>query len=387
MRNKTHSGRSAGCDVFRRDCLALTLPELVLSISIMSVLLGGIGSAMLLAGKTMPSGNAAQLADAEASRALMQIVSELSYATGVASVSSRAIEFTVPDRNHGAAGPETIRYQWSGTPGDPLLRSYNGATPASLVSKAGSVTITSELAAGDMPQSLRVLLVASNSSALSSGDSARKSLLESWGMTGAVVDDGASLAEFVAAARDCDVIYISHEIDANAFADKAVNVRRGVVTESSNNIAQYGLGSGPALSMQTAMTSASSTHPITLGMSGSVAVATAASLLTELNTPTPYATVLGSTSAGKALLVVAEVGTPLEGAITAAGRRVKFPGGVLLYSVYGLTNDGKKLLARSLAWAGAPIQMRSVRIVIQTSLGATREVTVPLLSRPAAPPS
>lgn len=364
----------------------LTLPELIISISIMSVLLGGIGSAMLLAGKTMPSGNAALLADAEASRALMQIASELSFATSISSVSSTAIEFAVPDRNHGAAGPETIRYEWSGTAGDPFVRRYNGGSPGTLVSRAGAVTITPELGTGESPQTLRVLLVAANATALSTGDSARKSLLESWGMTGAVIDDGATLAEFVAAARDCDVIYLSHEINAASFQDKAVNVRRGVVIESFNAIADYQLGTGPAISLQTAMTSASSTHPITLGMSGSVSVVTATSLMTELASPATYATVLGSTSAGKALLVVADVNTRLNSGVIAAGRRVKYPGGVLFYSVFALTTDGKKLLARSLAWAGAPVEVRGVRVAIQTSQGSTREMAVPLLSHPTAPP-
>ncbi len=364
---------------------ALTLPELVISVSIMSVLLGGIGSAMLLAGKSIPASNAVSTAEAEAARAIALINSELAFATSISSISTTLIEYTVPDRGHGAAGAETIRYEWSGTPGDPILRTYNGGAAVSLVSSASSLTITPQLVVGEIPQTLRVLLVAANADSLSTGDAARKALLESWGMTGAVIDDDATLSEFLAAARDCDVVYLSHAINSSSFRDKAVNLRRGVVIESFNTITDYGLGSGPAISLQTAMTSSNSTHPITLGMSGSKSMVTAASLMTEFDTPTAAATVLGATSAGKALLVVADLNTTLEGGTKAGGRRVKPPGGVLLYSVNALTNDGKKVLARSLAWAGAPIQVAGVRVQIQTPAGSAREVTAQLLNRPVAP--
>lgn len=372
---------------FARIRAGLTLAELIISISIMSVLLGGIGSAMLLAGKTMPSGNAALIADAEASRALMQIASELSFATSVSSVSSTAIEFTVPDRNHGAAGPETIRYEWSGSAGDPLVRRYNGGSPGTLVSRANSVTISPDLAAGEIPQTLRVLLVVPDATTLSAGDSERKSLLESWGMTGAVIDDDATPAAFVAAARDCDVIYISHAINSTSFRNKALNVRRGVVVESFSTIADYKLGTGPAISLTTAMNIANSNHPITLGLSGSVSLVTLTSTLSELAAPAANATVLGSASGGNALLVVADVNTRLNDGVVAAGRRVKFPGGVLLYSMSALTTSGKKVLARSLGWAGAPISIRAVRVRIQTSQGTTHEAAATLLSQPAAPPN
>lgn len=364
---------------------ALTLPELVLSISIMSVLLGGIGSAMLLAGKTMPSGNAALIADAKASAALVQIASELSFASSVSTVSATVLEFSVPDRNHGAAGPELIRYQWSGTIGDPLYRRYNGGTPAIVVPSVNGLTFTPEFAAGDVPTSLRVLLVAVNAASLTSGDSARKSLLESWGMSVTTIDDDCTQSEFLTAAASCDVIYISHEINAASFRNKAFNVRRGVVIENAAAIADYGVGTGGVVSLETAMQCQSSSHMITQGMTGSVAVATLPSVLTT-TVPSGSATALGTASLGGSFLVVADCGTHLNGGTPAAARRVKVPGGSLLYTVNALTDGGKKILARSLGWAGAPIRVMQVRIGIQTAQGSARDISAQLFSKPIAPP-
>jgi hypothetical protein len=137
--------------------------------------------------------------------------------------------------------------------------------------------------------------------------------------------------------------------------------------------------------MDTTMQSVNSAHLITAGFGSTVQVATGPGVLTDFSTPTSNATVLGRASNARAFLLVADVNVPLEGGIRAAGRRVKTPGGCVLFSMYALTSDGKKILARSLAWAAAPVQVTNVRVTIQTTPGATREAIVPLLNRPQAP--
>jgi hypothetical protein len=59
---------------------------------------------------------------------------ELQCATGFTSRSGRAVEFTIPDRT-GDTLAETVRYEWSGTAGSPLLRTFNGGNAAAVVSK------------------------------------------------------------------------------------------------------------------------------------------------------------------------------------------------------------------------------------------------------------
>ena len=59
-------------------------------------------------------------------------ICELNYALSFTERPVNVVEFTVADRD-GDESPEFIRYAWSGTPGDPLTRQYNGGTIAELV--------------------------------------------------------------------------------------------------------------------------------------------------------------------------------------------------------------------------------------------------------------
>lgn len=96
--------------------------------TITSTLMLSIGSVMLLAAKAIPDAKSPAASTITAAQALEPLVAELQYAASVNNRSATMIEFTVADRD-GNDVPETIRYQWSGTPGDPLTRTCN-AGPA-----------------------------------------------------------------------------------------------------------------------------------------------------------------------------------------------------------------------------------------------------------------
>jgi hypothetical protein len=68
------------------------------------------------------------------------IAAELRYAMSVAELTSNAIMFTVADRDNNGS-PETIRYYWTGTPGAPLRRVYNGVE-ADLIPSVQSFVLT-----------------------------------------------------------------------------------------------------------------------------------------------------------------------------------------------------------------------------------------------------
>jgi len=104
-----------------------TLVEMVVSLGIASVLMLGIGAAMLVATRAMPDAASPTGAVVDAGGALEQIITELQYAVDIRNKSATMIEFTVADRD-GNDIPETIRYEWSGAAGDPLTRRYNGAS-------------------------------------------------------------------------------------------------------------------------------------------------------------------------------------------------------------------------------------------------------------------
>ncbi|MCZ6653020.1 MAG: hypothetical protein O7D91_08330, partial [Planctomycetota bacterium] len=91
------------------------------------ILLSGMGSAILIASHALPGRNTATGAILRASDVIEQIAGELHCAVTFTQRSATMVEITVPDRNADLTA-ETIRYTWSGTPGDPLTRQYNAGT-------------------------------------------------------------------------------------------------------------------------------------------------------------------------------------------------------------------------------------------------------------------
>ena len=112
-----------------------TLLEMVVGTAIMSVLMVAMGSILLIAGRALPQSQSVTGTTASAAAAADQMASELRYALAVNQRSTTMIEFTVADRNNDGL-PETIRYEWSGTAGDPLTRTYNAGTAAQILSVA-----------------------------------------------------------------------------------------------------------------------------------------------------------------------------------------------------------------------------------------------------------
>jgi len=102
-----------------------TLVELLLAVSVMTILLGGLASAVLLASHALPDPKNPMTAVTDGSNVLEQISSEIYSAINVTQRTPTSITFTVHDRNVDG-NPEIIRYRWSGIPGDPLKRKYNG---------------------------------------------------------------------------------------------------------------------------------------------------------------------------------------------------------------------------------------------------------------------
>lgn len=108
-----------------------TLIELVAGFGAASLLVGGMASAMFLAGRTLDHGGAEAVAAKRARDALDHLTLDLAHATGFNERTPRAVTFDVPDRDSDGVF-ESIRYEWSGTAGDPLQMIYNGGAPAIL---------------------------------------------------------------------------------------------------------------------------------------------------------------------------------------------------------------------------------------------------------------
>lgn len=111
---------------------AFTLLELVLSVVILSVILIGAQSAMLIAANAAPDSTSRPARQIAVHRALELLASDLKYAVDITTLSAAEVIFTVADRN-GDGENETIRYAWAGHSGAPLLRQINGSDEMILI--------------------------------------------------------------------------------------------------------------------------------------------------------------------------------------------------------------------------------------------------------------
>jgi len=114
-----------------RPPLGHTLVELVTAMVSGTILLSGLAAVMMIASQVAytPSASTKRL---EAAKAVQELGDDARYATYLVARSPNAIEFVVTDRD-GDGAAERIRYEWSGVPGAPLLKSFNGGAPTAVV--------------------------------------------------------------------------------------------------------------------------------------------------------------------------------------------------------------------------------------------------------------
>ncbi len=119
------AAKREGTAVVRRHLSAFTLIEMVVSLTIVSIVFLAMGSVMMLATKAVPSPDDPVNQMIENADILEQITSELQTATTITAATDKGIAFTVPDRDADGAD-EVIQYAWAGVAGEPLYRQYNG---------------------------------------------------------------------------------------------------------------------------------------------------------------------------------------------------------------------------------------------------------------------
>jgi len=106
----------------------MTLLEMVVSMAIITLMLGAVSSAVVIAGRAVERQSPSSF-DATASVVVLDLIlSEASLATAITEYTSTAITFVLPDRT-GDLADETVRYSWSGTVGDPIVRQFNTDAP------------------------------------------------------------------------------------------------------------------------------------------------------------------------------------------------------------------------------------------------------------------
>lgn len=113
----------------RLSCAAFTLIELIIAITIMSLLAGAATGMMMFSARQAAQAAEDDQKSFEARDILDEIAIDLSLALNFTETQADAVSLTVPDRN-GDGVPESIRYAWIHNEADPrqwyLARQYNG---------------------------------------------------------------------------------------------------------------------------------------------------------------------------------------------------------------------------------------------------------------------
>ncbi len=108
-----------------------TLLELVFGMVSSGVLVVGLAAALYMSSKALDLNDTSSRQSAFASEVLGEMMADLSLARSFTERTATVVTFTVPDRT-GDRSPETIRYAWTGTLGDPLTYQYNGEAPVTI---------------------------------------------------------------------------------------------------------------------------------------------------------------------------------------------------------------------------------------------------------------
>jgi prepilin-type N-terminal cleavage/methylation domain-containing protein len=119
---------------------AFTMLEMMVAMVASSFLLVGLGSVMFIARQIAYSPTAAARR-AKSADIINQISDELRYATVITQQTSQILEFVVADRNNDGTA-EKIRYEWSGTAGDPLRKTVNGVTAVDVIPSVYAFAVT-----------------------------------------------------------------------------------------------------------------------------------------------------------------------------------------------------------------------------------------------------
>src|SRR5262245_44273361 len=149
----------------RRRHRAFTMLEMMVAMVASAVLMVGLGSVMYIARQIAYAPTAAAQR-AKTADIINLISDELRYATVITQSTSQALEFVVADRNNDGTA-EKIRYEWSGTQGDPLRKTVNGGTPVDALASVYAFNVTLQ----QKPKAITLTTTTDSAEALLMGNS------------------------------------------------------------------------------------------------------------------------------------------------------------------------------------------------------------------------
>ena len=206
--------------------------------------------------------------------------------------------------------------------------------------------------AGSVPApGYNVLLVVGDAVTLASKDVGYKALIESWGHTVTVIDDGDSQANYDTAMAAADVVYASGSALGANMLDKATNTTKGLVNEVNGKIDNFGFSSVTSSTVNTdTFSKTDAAHYITEPFGGNPVTVFTASLTNPVpgGTLAPDLQNVGEVTGTLALGTLDAGATRYDGN-PSPGRRVHLP--FASAETTDMTADGKTILQRTLEWA------------------------------------
>jgi hypothetical protein len=206
-----------------------------------------------------------------------------------------------------------------------------------------------------------LLYIVASASSLSSEESLRKIMMEGWGWTVTLIDDGESQANFDVAAAANDVAYVSQQAVATMLGSKMNNTPIGVVNENKDMIDDFGFATGLSIGGGLPTLNVDMTHYITSVFTANpVAPYVANDWYQITNEPVatgvdPVGTWVEAPWTGKPALMALSMGDTLIGGGSAAGRRVQIPWGSgqgsTPVALASLSADARTIMKRAIEWA------------------------------------
>lgn len=372
-----------------------SLIELVVSMGSATMLLVGLASTIFISSRAL-DGNSALKKRTDASAVLGDVVSDMSHAIRFSERTANAVTFTVPDRD-GDTRPDTIRYAWSGTPGDPLMYSFDGEPEVAIADDVQTFNLTflTRFMAGGLPpgqQGLRVLLVVSDAGSPTTQESIRRVMIEGWGFSVSLIDDSEGQTSFDSAVAQNDVAYVPREVSGVTLGTKLREAAIGVVNEDWELLDEFGFAAMHGNPSDTSVDIHDNTHYITDGFStGSLALVTTAQRLVYLaGSISPDVFLLGEIG-GKPAFALLATGKILEGGGTAAGRRVQLPWAGEYFDINLLTPEGQTIMRRAIEWAsglgadGGPIPLANFGYETQFATNVPESAKVQIATQVVLP--
>ena len=109
-----------------------SLVELMVSLPLMVAIVAAAGGLIIAVSNAQNLSNGLMANRIASLETQQRLLSDLQFTPSLAECSLNAVEFSSFDRNADGR-EESLRYSWSGTPGDPVMYSYNNSVPESLV--------------------------------------------------------------------------------------------------------------------------------------------------------------------------------------------------------------------------------------------------------------